>query len=94
MEINLENLSKSILDVANKAPLTYINQTTIIFRGDILEVSENIAKSKKFTFKFSSPESFIESLRTFGLMLNHTEFKDILKLYNGNRNGNKNQNGK
>jgi hypothetical protein len=92
--INLFKLSDAIKNTVYNAPLTYISDNTIIFRGEALEIIGNKAKTRRFEFQFNSPESFIENLRNFGLMLNHDEFSMVVKIYrNGNgstlKNGNK-----
>lgn len=91
--INLYAISKAIKSTVEKAPLTYISENTIIFRGETLEINRNKAKTRRFEFQFNSPESFIENLRNFGLMLNHIEFAEVIKIYR-NRNGNNKNNGK
>ncbi|MGE0089438.1 MAG: hypothetical protein AB7S50_08205 [Bacteroidales bacterium] len=91
--IDLKILYDALKKTAPKAPLTYLSESTLLFRGEKLEITENIIKSRHFIFDYNSIESFIEGLREFGLMLNYREFENVIKIYR-NGNGNNTKNGK
>jgi hypothetical protein len=83
-KLNIKRLCDAILTVAPNVPLSYLTESAIILRGEFLKINGNLAKSNRFEFRFISPESFIESLRNFGLMLNHDEFAEIIRVYKSN----------
>ncbi len=86
-KIDFRKLCNAIIKVANKAPITYLSETSILFRGEHIAINGFTAHTRTFEFNYSTPETFIENMRTFGLMLNYSEIAKILKNY---RNGNGN----
>jgi len=86
-KVNIKRLYAAIKIICAKAPLTYINESIIIFRGERLEITGNKAKTNRFEFNFNSHQSFIENLRNFGLMLSEFEYNKIIQEYgNGTEN--------
>jgi len=81
MEIDFKKLIASITAVCRKAPITYINETVIIFRGRKITIKGNKATSLYFDFTFGSVQDFIENLRNYGLMLSQSEYYQIIGKY-------------
>jgi len=81
MEIDFKKLIAAITAVCRKAPITYINETVIIFRGRKISIKGNKATSLYFDFTFESVRDFIENLRNYGLMLSQSEYYQIIGKY-------------
>jgi len=80
-KIDFKKLIAAITAVCRKAPITYINETVIIFRGKKISIKGNTATSLYFDFTFGSVQDFIENLRNYGLMLSQSEFYKIIGKY-------------
>lgn len=80
-KIDFKKLIAAITAVCRKAPITYINETIIIFRGKKISIKGNKATSLYFDFTFESVRDFIENLRSYGLMLSQSEFYKIMEKY-------------
>jgi len=79
--INFKKLCETITNVCRKAPITYINESIIIFRGQRINIIGNKATSLNFEFTFNTHQSFIENLRNYGLMLSQSEYYKIIQEY-------------
>ena len=93
-KIDFKKQTSAIIRVANKAPITYLSENALIFRGQRLEINGLTVKSRTFDFNYNSVDSFLEALRDYGLMLNYIEFEKVLKYYrtgNGNTENNGNR---
>jgi hypothetical protein len=80
-KIDFKKLIEAITAVCRKAPITYINETIIIFRGKKISIKGNKATSLYFDFTFESVRDFIENLRSYGLMLSQSEIYKIIGKY-------------
>ncbi|MDY6915801.1 MAG: hypothetical protein SVM86_05770 [Candidatus Cloacimonadota bacterium] len=80
-KVNIKKLCAAIVKVCKNAPITYINESIIIFRGQKIEIKGNKATSLYFDFTFGSAQDFIENLRNNGLMLSHSEYYKIIQEY-------------
>jgi len=89
--LNVKCLYEAIKATCPRAPLTYLNEKELIFRGLLLHIEKGYVKSRLYEFPFSSPGSWIENIRQYGLMLSPREIESILNLYRtgtGNINDN------
>ena len=80
-KVNIKRLYAAIKIICTKAPITYISESLIIFRGESLEIKGNKAKTNRFEFTFNSHKSFIKNLRNYGLMLSQLEYYKIIQEY-------------
>lgn len=80
-KVNIKRLYAAIKIICANAPITYINESLIIFRGERLKITGNKAKTNRFEFIFGSVQDFIENLRNYGLMLSPSEFYKIIQEY-------------
>ncbi|MFP4023745.1 MAG: hypothetical protein ACLFVR_04395 [Thiohalospira sp.] len=78
-KVNLKKLTEATLKICKNAPITYINESIIIFRGKKIEIKGNKATSLYFDFTFVSAQDFIENLRNYGLMLSQSEYYKIIQ---------------
>ncbi len=88
--IDTKRFCEAITKAVPKAPVTYLDEKTMIFRGNKLVLNGCTAKTRIFEFNYNSLGTFIESLREYGLMLKYAEIERIIKIY---RNGNTENNG-
>lgn len=91
MELNLVDFCSIIKKVNPRCPITPLTPSTMIFRGERLEIVGEEAKTYRYRFRFNSLESFIGGLKDIGLMLNHREFEQIIKEYYGRGKNNQSQ---
>ena len=79
--INFEILCGSIKKVIPKAPITYLSESSIVFRGQRLDVNQNTARCSIFDLYFTSPETFLDGLKAYGLMISYREMEQVMKEY-------------